>query len=208
MSGGGGGGDILKEWLVHQLGAEVRSLRPDYLCAVFRNGVLIGELLRNYQVVDEDDCSRLVDRHDEATKQANFAHIKSWLTATGVVALDNDTVDGITSGRWPATIGFLYRLCFALENPNELNLAGCAGQAPRHAAGTPPGVPDAPDAPVAADGPPGPRRFSTGGDSWSARDRRPRGRTDAFHDRIAEFERGLPGLLANGLARGDRSCVR
>lgn len=113
--------DVLREWLIHQLGSEVHSLHPNNLCSKFQNGILIGEILLNYNVVSSKDFSLLVNQEDEMIKQYNFKHLKEWLTTINMT-LDNDTINGIISGQRSTIFGFLYRLCFLLECPNDLNL--------------------------------------------------------------------------------------
>lgn len=113
--------NILREWLIHQLGSEVYSFHPSNLCLKFQNGVLIGKILLNYNVVSSKDFSLLVNQEDEVIKQYNFKRIKEWLKTISMT-LDNDTVNGIITGQIPAIFGFLYRLCFLLECPNDLNL--------------------------------------------------------------------------------------
>lgn len=39
--------DVLREWLIHQLGSEAQSLHPNYLCSKFQNGVYFGKLLQS-----------------------------------------------------------------------------------------------------------------------------------------------------------------
>lgn len=113
--------NLLKEWLIHQLGLEVNFSHPNNLCSKFQNGVLIGKLLQNYNVVSLTNFSLLQNQEDETTKVSNFEHLKVWLSSINI-SLDDDTVNGIISGKRSATFGFLYRLCFFLECPNSLNL--------------------------------------------------------------------------------------
>lgn len=117
--------DILREWLIHQLGSEVQSLHPNYICSKFQNGVLIGKLLKNYNIVSLKDFSLLVNQDDEATKKLNFHHLKVWLNVINI-SLDNDTVIGFIFGQRSVIFGFLYKLCFLLECPNNLILIGHA----------------------------------------------------------------------------------
>lgn len=114
---------LLKEWLIHQLGLEVNFLHPNNISSKFQNGVLIGKLLQNYNVMSLTDFSLLQSQEDETTKVSNFEHIKVWLNTINIL-LDDDTVNGIISGKSSALFGLLYRLCFILECPNSLNLIG------------------------------------------------------------------------------------
>ncbi|VVC27324.1 Hypothetical protein CINCED_3A004966 [Cinara cedri] len=113
--------DVLKEWLIHQLGLEVRPFHPDNICGKFQNGFLIGKILQSYNVVNSSDVLLLVDGKDEETKISNFRYVSVWLNAIKI-SLDSDTVNGIISGQRSVTFAFLYRLCFTLESPNNLNL--------------------------------------------------------------------------------------
>lgn len=117
--------DILREWLIHQL--RLDSLHPKSICSRFQNGVLIGKLLRNYNIVSSKDVSQLINEDDEEIKKMNFHHLKVWLNLINI-SLDNDTIDGIISGQKSTIFGFLYRLCFQLESPNNLNLIAHAKQ--------------------------------------------------------------------------------
>lgn len=200
----------MKEWLVHQLGLEVGSLRPDNVCRMFRNGFLIGKILAGYDAVNARELSLLVDAHDDGTRNSNFRHLGAWLDAIGV-PLDADTAGGIASGRGPTVYAFLYTLCFALENPNRLNLTGhvrrvCAsfgsfdflgvsGARPRHRAALPAPPPSRGSQPYARD-------YA----SESGRTRRDD--LAALLGEINEFGRGLPETMRNWSTRGDRSCTR
>lgn len=113
--------DVLKEWLIHQLGLEVRSFHPDNICEKFQNGILIGKILQSYNVVSYSDFLLLVDGENEEVKVSNFRHLSIWLNTINV-SLDFDTINGIISGQRSVTYAFLYRLCFSLESPNNLNL--------------------------------------------------------------------------------------
>lgn len=197
----------MKEWLIHQLGSEVQSLHPNILCSTFQNGVLIGKLLENYYFVDENDLARLIDRDDEAAKTSNFEHIKSWLNTIDIT-LDDDTVNGIVSGQRPVIIGFLYRLCFALESPNKLNLNACAKQTTDDSVGSfefsdTLSVPET----RVVDFPYGQWLASDSSSSLSCSDQ-PGKKPNAFYDKINEFERSLPEKLDSGKARGDQSFIR
>lgn len=119
--------DILREWLIHQLGSEVQSLHPNYICSKFQNGVLIGKILKNYNIVSLKDFSLLVNQDDETIKISNFQHLKMWLNMINFT-LDSDTVNGFISGRRSVIFGFLYKLCFLLECPYNLILIGHAKQ--------------------------------------------------------------------------------
>lgn len=119
--------DLLREWLIHQLGSEVQCLKPDKLCCKFQNGVLIGKLLQNYNCLNSKYLSLLIDRDDKETKKSNFRHLKEWLNSINI-SLDDDTVNGIICGESSAIFGLLYRLCFTLECPNNLNLIEHAKQ--------------------------------------------------------------------------------
>jgi len=204
------GSNLLNEWLVHQLGMEVPSLRPASLCSMFRNGVLIGKLLRNSYVVTDDEYSLLVDRDDDdAIVRANFERLRAWLAAVDL-PLDAGTVDGIMAGRRPDVVGFLYRLCTVLEDPNRLHTVQRAKRTF--------------DELVEADflAPPddvsGRREqrlaFPVCDDyasppSTTVVGKRRRGRdADALFEKIGEFERDLPGKLDGYKTRGDRSCAR
>lgn len=113
--------DILKDWLIHQLGSEVQFVHPNYVCSKFQNGVLIGKLLKNYDIVNLTEFSLLVNQDDEAIKKTNFQHLKVWLDMINI-SLDCDTIKGFISGKRSVIFGFLYKLCFFLECPNNLNL--------------------------------------------------------------------------------------
>lgn len=204
--------DVLKEWLVHQLGLEVGSLRPDNVCRMFRNGFLIGKILASYDVVSARELSLLVDGHDDGTKKSNFRHLGAWLDAIGV-PLDGETTGGIASGHGPAVYAFLYTLCFALENPNRLNLTGhvrrvCAsfgsfdflgvsGARPHHRAVVP--VP-----PPSSRGPRQPYARNYALESGQTR----RDNLAALLGEIDEFGRGLPETMRAWSTRGDQSCTR
>lgn len=113
--------DLLREWLIHQLGPEVQCFHPDELCSKFQNGVFIGKLLQNYNCLHPKYVSLLIDQDDENSKRNNFRHLKEWLKTINI-SLDNETVDGIITGQRSAIFGLLYMLCFTLECPNKLNL--------------------------------------------------------------------------------------
>jgi hypothetical protein len=113
--------DVLREWLIHQLGVELHSLHPNNVCSKFQNGVFIGKLLQNYNIVDSNDFSLLINQEDEEIKISNFRYLKTWLNMINIL-LDDDTVNGIITGRRSVIFGFLYKLCFILEDPNNLNL--------------------------------------------------------------------------------------
>lgn len=113
--------DVLREWLIHQLGVELHSLHPNNLCSKFQNGVFIGKLLLNYNIVDSKDFSLLINQEDEEIKISNFQYLKTWLNMINIL-LDDDTVNGIITGRRSIIFAFLYKLCFILEDPNNLNL--------------------------------------------------------------------------------------
>lgn len=115
--------NILREWLIHQLGVEVNSLQPSSLSSKFQNGMLIGKILQNYGIMSSKDFSLLVDQEDEVIKKSNFQHLKMWLNMLHI-PLDNDTVTGIISGESSVIFAFLYKLCFLLESPNNLNIIG------------------------------------------------------------------------------------
>ncbi|XP_015363135.1 PREDICTED: uncharacterized protein LOC107161292 [Diuraphis noxia] len=117
--------NILKEWLIHQLGVEVNSLHPNNLSSKFQNGMLIGKILQNYGIISSQDFSLLVDQEDEVIKKSNFQHLKMWLNILHI-PLDNDTVTGIICGESSVILAFLYKLCFLLECPNNLNIIGHA----------------------------------------------------------------------------------
>lgn len=115
--------DVLKKWLIHQLGSEAQSLHPNDLCSTFQNGVCIGKLLQNYNIINLKEFTQLVNQEDELTKISNFQHLKTWLNMINI-SLDDDTINGIITGQRTVIYGFLYRLCFCLESPKHLNLIG------------------------------------------------------------------------------------
>jgi len=117
--------NILREWLIHQLGVEVNSLHPNNLSSKFQNGMLIGKILQNYGIMSSKDFSLLVDQEDEVIKKSNFQHLKMWLNMLHI-PLDDDTVTGIIRGESSVIFAFLYKLCFLLECPNNLNIIGHA----------------------------------------------------------------------------------
>lgn len=117
--------NILREWLIHQLGVEVNSLHPNNISSKFQNGILIGKILQNYGIMSSKDFSLLVDQEDEVIKKSNFQHLKMWLNILHI-PLDNDTVTGIICGESSVILAFLYKLCFLLECPNNLNIIGHA----------------------------------------------------------------------------------
>jgi len=117
--------NILREWLIHQLGVEVNSLHPNNISSKFQNGMLIGKILQNYGIMSSKDFSLLVDQEDEVIKKSNFQHLKMWLNILHI-PLDNDTVTGIICGESSVILAFLYKLCFLLECPNNLNIIGHA----------------------------------------------------------------------------------
>lgn len=119
--------DILKEWLIHQLGLEIHSVHPDNICYKFKNGFLIGKILQSYNVVSSLELLLLADEEDEEIKKSNFQYLNVWLKTINV-SLDNDTVDGIISGETSVIYAFLYKLCLVLESPNNLNLTRYAKQ--------------------------------------------------------------------------------
>ncbi|XP_022183115.1 uncharacterized protein LOC111042724 [Myzus persicae] len=116
---------LLREWLIHQLGVEVNSLHPNNLSSKFQNGMFIGKILQNYGIMSSKDFSLLVDEEDEVIKKSNFRHLKMWLNVLHI-PLDNDTVNGIICGESSVIFAFLYKLCFLLECPNNLNIIGHA----------------------------------------------------------------------------------
>jgi len=85
--------DILREWLVHQLGFEINSFHPNNVCSKFRNGVLIGRLLHNYNIVNLEEFTLLVNQEDEVIIKSNFRHLNVWLNTINIY-LDIDTIDG------------------------------------------------------------------------------------------------------------------
>jgi len=117
--------NILREWLIHQLGVEINSLHPNNLSSKFQNGMLIGKILHNYGIMSSKDFSLLIDQEDEVIKKSNFQHLKMWLNILHI-PLDNDTVTGIICGENSVILAFLYKLCFLLECPNNLNIIGHA----------------------------------------------------------------------------------
>jgi len=114
---------MLREWLIHQLGVEVNSLHPNNLSSKFQNGIFIGKILQNYGIMSSKDFSLLVDQEDEVIKKSNFRHLKIWLNKLHI-PLDNDTVTRIICGESSVIFAFLYKLCFLLECPNNLNIIG------------------------------------------------------------------------------------
>lgn len=195
--------DILKEWLIHQLGLD--SLNPKSICSKFQNGVLIGKLLQNYNVVSPNDFSQLINEDGEDIKMSNFQHIKVWLNLINI-SLDNDTINGIISGQRSIIFGFLYRLCFKLESPNSLNLI-------RHAIQIYESI----------------GSFSFLNNSNTRKDitiklpnknlhsitynkspyvERCNGIGNTFYDKINDFECSLTKILNSWNIRGDQSCTR
>lgn len=198
--------DILKEWLIHQLGAEVQSLHPNNLCSKFQNGVLIGKLLQNYYLVNENEFSQLINQDDEAIKRANFDHLKLWLNMINI-SLDSDTIDGIISGQRSIIIGFLYRLCFVLESPNKLHLFERAKQKFDAFVGSFDFVDtlNVPTEEIVVNLP-YKQCFTDGSLSYSSN--KPVKIINTLYDKINEFERSLPEKLDIGKDRGDHSCIR
>lgn len=199
--------DTLREWLIHQLGLEVHSLHPNNLCSKFQNGVFIGKLLQNYNIVDLKELSMLVNREDEEAKKSNFQHIKVWLNMINI-SLDNDTIDGIMSGQRSVIFGFLYVLCFQLESPNSLNLIKYAKQSytslgsfdfsevPRILAGT-----TVTDSSYEKQQ----QQFAINASPILKKSNR---NPSTLYDDVNEFERSLPVILSTWSARGDQSCIR
>jgi len=118
--------NILRKWLIHQLGVDIHSLHPNNLSLKFQNGILFGKILRNYDIVSSKDFSQLVDQEDEVIKKSNFRHLKMWLNTLNDISLDNDTVTGIICGESSVIFAFLYKLYFFFESPNNLNIIGHA----------------------------------------------------------------------------------
>lgn len=202
--------DILKKWLVHQLGLEAHSLYSNGLCSKFQNGVFIGKILQNYNVVDSKELSMLVDRDDEEAKISNFRHIKTWLNMINV-SLDNDTVDGMMSGQISEIVGFFYVLCFHLESPDSLNLIRYAKQLYSSLGSFDfLGVTSRSHAETAANvfSYEKKRQEFTDNNNASAILKKSSTRTTRLCDEIDRFERNLPAILNSWNARGDQSCIR
>jgi len=201
-------GDILREWLIHQLGLEVHSPHPNNLCSKFQNGVFIGKLLQNYNVVDSKELSMLVDREDEEAKKSNFQHIKMWLNMINV-PLDNDTIGGIMSGQRSVIYGFLYALCFHLESPNSLNLIKYAKQSY-----TALGSFDFSEVPsILAETTETDSSYEKLQQKFTINNASPiskktNRRPNTLYDDVNKFERSLPVILNTWNARGDQSCIR
>ncbi|XP_025198187.1 uncharacterized protein LOC112596641 [Melanaphis sacchari] len=115
--------NLLKEWLIHQLGVEVNSLHSNNLSSKFQNGMLIGKILLNYGLVSSKEFSLLINQEDEVTKKSNFRHLEMWLNMLHI-PLDKDTINGIIHGESSIIIAFLYKLCFLLKSPSDLNIIG------------------------------------------------------------------------------------
>lgn len=207
--------DTLREWLVHQLGPDIQFPSADDSRSEFRNGLAVGKILRNYGVVSDREFSQLVDGGDgsEQSERTNFRRLEAWL-ATVDVPLDGETAEGMIAGDASATLGFLYRLCFCLENPNSLNLTGYARRLNASLGCfdflAVPGVPAARTMTSVVpthDGRRG-RRERDAERTTTVDVKKPNKKLEAFHDKIDEFERGLPAMLDSWNGRGDRSCIR
>lgn len=204
--------NLLKEWLIHQLGLEVNFPHPNNLSSKFQNGILIGKLLQNYNVVSSTDFSLLQNQEDEATKVSNFEHLKVWLSTINI-SLDDDTVNEIISGNLSSTFGLLYRLCFFLECPNSLNLIGPIKQSQSFENFDLIDIPN--------------KREKTFIDFTYKKEQCNKNtiissininklpyfeKSDeilsVLYDEINQFESSLPEKLNNWMARGDTSCTR
>lgn len=197
--------DILREWLMHQLGVELHSLHPNNLCSKFQNGVFIGKLLQNYNIVSSNDFSLLIDQEDEEIKISNFRYLKPWLNIINIL-LDDDTINGIISGRRSVIFGFLYKLCFILEDPNNLNLNEHAKKLYKSFGNV--DILDSSNIPrkLIINAPYGKLYNNIDGSFESPN--KSIGNLKTLYDEINEFEGSLPMKLDCWNVRGDQSCAR
>lgn len=197
--------DILREWLIHQLGVELHSFHPNNLCSKFQNGVFIGKLLQNYNIVSSNDFSLLVNQEDEAIKISNFRYLKTWLNMINIL-LDDDTVNGIISGQRSVIFGFLYKLCFILEDPNNLNLNEHAKKLYK-SFGNVDILDNSNVSRKAISNLPHGKHYNHVDDSVVL-PKKSIGNIKSLYDEINEFEDSLPMKLDCWDARGDQSCAR
>lgn len=200
--------DVLREWLIHQLGLEIPSLQPQNLCSKFQNGVLIGKLLQNYDVISAKDFALLANQDDEESKTSNFRHLETWLNKINM-PLDSDTVDGIMSGVRSVIFGFLYKLCFDLESPKKLNLIGQGKQLFKSLGDLDfPYISNTPENTV--------NEFTY---KKQSRSREPivdkstcreksEEKINKLCDKINKFQSSLPAKVDSWDSRGDQSCIR
>ncbi|KAF5287915.1 hypothetical protein FQA39_LY15619 [Lamprigera yunnana] len=94
-------------------------MNPENFARDVRDGSIIARILRNYNIITEEQRLKVIQGDDPNVNYKNFKYIRVWLNAIGITCTDED-VSEISKGKCLSAIKLFYQIYLALHDKDEL----------------------------------------------------------------------------------------
>ncbi|CAG9857088.1 unnamed protein product [Phyllotreta striolata] len=111
--------DIIKRWIQEKLGIII-NLRPETFCQLSRDGSLLCRILRNYEIINDDQLKMIRKSNVRSVCLVNFKeHIMYWLDMLNIQLTAEEIID-IVDCNGLASLTLFYRVFIELHEKDCL----------------------------------------------------------------------------------------
>ncbi|KAJ8943281.1 hypothetical protein NQ318_017299 [Aromia moschata] len=112
--------DIVQEWIQARLGVLI-NMSPESFAQSVRDGHLLSQVLRNYELITEDQLQTIEQSDDADTCLLNFKnHINGWLSQLGITVQDDELFE-IANSKGTAALNLFHKVYLELNTKTNIH---------------------------------------------------------------------------------------